>query len=169
MNDAAPSSGAMNNIAPDLASRRGSAIGVPTFGSSQATGLTPEALVDLQCPEDVRLAPSGTHVVYCLRPASRRGDHETSSLWTAEVGKEHSAQQFTSGLFNDDLRVGPRIARPLRLCPIGQGQGNVLPFTFFPWRRQSLSRLQNLRTRKRYPRSNGARMAVLLLFLVQAR
>ena len=96
MNDGAQSTGLTSNAAPDTASSHGSAIVVPT------AGLTPEALADLQCPEDVRLAPSGKHAIYCLRPASRSAEHETSSLWIAEVGKEHSARQLTSG-FNDEL------------------------------------------------------------------
>lgn len=102
MNDAKPSPWALKSIPPDLVSSRASAAMVPSL-DGQSTGLTPEALADLQCPEDVRLAPSGKHVVYCLRPASKRGDHETSSLWVAEVGKEHSARQLTSGHFNDEL------------------------------------------------------------------
>ncbi len=91
-----------NNVAPNLASNRSSAMVDPGF-NSQITGLTPEVLADLQCPENVRLAPSGKHVVYYLRPASKQGDHETSSLWIAEVGKEHSARQLTSGPFKDEL------------------------------------------------------------------
>ncbi|KAF6227200.1 hypothetical protein HO133_008642 [Letharia lupina] len=102
MNDAAPTSGATNNIAPVSALSRDSARVVPTV-DSQPTGLTPEALVDLECPGDVQLAPSGKNAVYCLRAASRRGDRVTSSLWIAEVGKEHSARQITSGDFNDEL------------------------------------------------------------------
>lgn len=102
MNDATPSPGPRGNTAPVLASSRGSATGVPT-SHSQTSGLTPEALADLQYSDDVRLAPSGKHIIYCLRPASRLGAHRTSSIWIAEVGKEYSARQLTLGLFNDGL------------------------------------------------------------------
>ena len=102
MNDAALDYRASNNAAARSTSSQFSAGVLPTF-RSQTTGLTPEALADLQCPEDVRLAPSGKHVVYCLRPVSIHGENKTSSLWIAEVGKEHSAWQLTSGLFDDEL------------------------------------------------------------------
>lgn len=66
------------------------------------TELTPEALIDLEIPRDVQLSPTGTHVVYCTSPAGKRDEHPVSSIWWAEVGKEHSARQLTSGLYNDE-------------------------------------------------------------------
>lgn len=51
------------------------------------TELTLEALADLQCPGAVRLAPSEKYVIYFLRPASRPGEHEISSLWIAKLEK----------------------------------------------------------------------------------
>ena len=69
----------------------------------EPASLTAEALADLEIPEDVQISPSGKQVVYCLRPASRRGVNEITSLWSADVGKEHSARQITSGLFHDEM------------------------------------------------------------------
>lgn len=164
MNDASPSPGPRGNTAPVLASSRGSATGVPT-SHSQTSGLTPEALADLQCPDDVRLAPSGKHIIYCLRPASRLGAHRTSSLWIAEVRKEYSARQLTLGLFH----VGLRTAKRSHSCPTGQSLDTALPSIFCPWRRQSLSRSRALKVGKRYRRSNGAQLVTLLLSLVRMR
>lgn len=64
--------------------------------------LTAEALVDLQCPKDVRISPCGRHVIYCLHPATKR-DHPKSALWIADVGKVDSARPLTSGFSNDEL------------------------------------------------------------------
>ena len=63
--------------------------------------VTAEALVDLPVPHDVRISPDGTKVVYSVSSIGKTGDHELSSLWIADVTKEHSARQLTSGLFND--------------------------------------------------------------------
>jgi dipeptidyl aminopeptidase/acylaminoacyl peptidase len=68
----------------------------------QAAGLSPEALADLLVPMNVRISPSGRQVVYQLTPSSRTEKHVVSSLWIADVGKEHSARPLTSGLFNDE-------------------------------------------------------------------
>ena len=65
--------------------------------------LTAEALVDLETATNVRISPSGHKVVYSLSPFGRKEEHPVSSLWIAEVGKEHSARQVTSGLFHDTL------------------------------------------------------------------
>ncbi|MCJ1227515.1 hypothetical protein MMC12_004171 [Toensbergia leucococca] len=72
-----------------------------TDGQSQK--LIAEALVDLESPDDVRISPSGRQVVYTLSCVARKGDYPVSSLWIADVGKEHSARQLTAGLFNDAL------------------------------------------------------------------
>ena len=65
--------------------------------------LTAEALVDLEVPECVHISPSGKQIVYCLRPASKKGDHEESSLWLANIGKERSALQLTFGHSHDEV------------------------------------------------------------------
>ncbi len=65
--------------------------------------VTAEGLMDIPVPHDVRISPDGTKVVYSVRTTTRSGEHATSSLWLADVGKEHSARQITSGLFNDQL------------------------------------------------------------------
>ena len=65
--------------------------------------LTAEALADLEVPEGVQISPSGKQAVYYLSPASRRGDTKKSSLWLADIGKEFSAVQLTSGHFHDEM------------------------------------------------------------------
>ena len=65
--------------------------------------LTPEALVDLPVPRDIRISPDGTKVVYVVSSIAKAGEHEVSSLWIADVGKEHSARQLTSGLSHDEI------------------------------------------------------------------
>ena len=65
--------------------------------STMASHLTAEMLADLQIPHDVCLSPSGQQVVYSLRPDADRGDRWVSSLWIAEVGKEHSSRRLTDG------------------------------------------------------------------------
>ena len=57
--------------------------------------LTVEALVDLQCPKDVSVSPSGGHVVYCLQPATKRA-HPKSALWIADIGRANSARPLMS-------------------------------------------------------------------------
>ena len=70
--------------------------------AGRVSELTVETLVDLQIPSDVRISPSGKHVVYSLQPTSKAGDYEVSSLWIAQVGGASSARQLTSGEFNDE-------------------------------------------------------------------
>ena len=69
----------------------------------QPPRLTAADLADLECPQDVRVSAFGKRAVYCLHPASQKGEYETASLWIADVGKEHSARQLTSGLFKDEM------------------------------------------------------------------
>ena len=47
--------------------------------------------------------PSGRHVVYTLTPFTSKEKYPVSSLWLAEIGKEHSARQPTAGLFHNEL------------------------------------------------------------------
>jgi dipeptidyl aminopeptidase/acylaminoacyl peptidase len=68
------------------------------------TECTPELLADYESPQSICISPSGNHVVYTLRPfwVRKKGeDGITASLWTAEVDKEHSARQLTSGKYGD--------------------------------------------------------------------
>lgn len=60
-----------------------------------------EELFGLQTPAEPSLSPDRKHVVYTLPVKYKTGEHETASLWIAEVGKARSARQLTSGLFND--------------------------------------------------------------------
>lgn len=64
--------------------------------------ITAEALLDIPVPHDVRISPDGSKVVYSVCTISKSGEHATSALWLADVGKEYSAGQLTSGLFNDE-------------------------------------------------------------------
>lgn len=65
------------------------------------TRLTAEELVDLEIPKEVRISPSGKQVAYSVSPFGHKGDHKTSAIWLAKVGKEKSARQLSSGSFND--------------------------------------------------------------------
>lgn len=69
---------------------------------SHKADLSLEALADIQVPKDLRISPDGTKIVYALQPFSKKGENAISSIWTATVGKEKSARQFTSGLFSDE-------------------------------------------------------------------
>lgn len=62
-----------------------------------------EQILDLDVPQHVRVAPNGKHIVYAttLFYGHKKGEHAISSIWLADVGKERSARQLTSGLFND--------------------------------------------------------------------
>lgn len=71
--------------------------------NNQLQELTAEALVDIETPKNVRISPSGRQVAYTLSPSAKKGRYAVSSLWIAQVGKEHSARQLTAGLFNGDL------------------------------------------------------------------
>ncbi|KAJ5181825.1 WD40-like Beta Propeller [Penicillium cf. viridicatum] len=64
--------------------------------------LSLEALADLQVPRDLRISPDAAKIVYKLEHFSKKGENATSSIWIAEVGKEKSTRQFTSGLFKDE-------------------------------------------------------------------
>ena len=64
--------------------------------------LTVEALVDLQCPKDVCVSPSGEQVVYSLQPATK-STHPTSALWIADVGRANSARSLTSAHAKNEL------------------------------------------------------------------
>ena len=66
------------------------------------TDLTLEALADLQVPSGLRISPDGSKVLYALRSWTKKREIATSSIWMADIGKERSARQFTSGLFNDE-------------------------------------------------------------------
>ena len=101
MNDASPESTSAIKVSPVL-SHTPNADAVIASRDDQPQVLTAAALVDLECPEDVRVSASGKHAVYCLRPATKTGEYETASLWIADVGKERSARQLTSGLFKDE-------------------------------------------------------------------
>lgn len=62
-----------------------------------------EQLLDLEVPNSVRISPSGHQVIYSttLPLGHQRGDNPVSTIWLAEIGKEKSARQLTSGSFND--------------------------------------------------------------------
>ena len=67
--------------------------------------LTPEMLADLEVPHEVRISPSAEHVVYSVRSDSSRTGQWVSSIWLADVGKEHSARRLTD---SDSLEWAPQ-------------------------------------------------------------
>jgi len=73
-----------------------------TTSDLDITELTAEALVDLKIPKDLQISPDGLQCVYSLHPASKKQEHEVSSIWIADIGSEHSARPLTSGPFKDE-------------------------------------------------------------------
>ncbi len=73
-----------------------------TTGTSK-TNLTPEELVDLEIPDEVRISPSGQQVVYSASPMGKKGEHKLSTIWMAQIGQEMSARQLTSGMYDDRM------------------------------------------------------------------
>lgn len=74
----------------------------PAFNNEETSHLSLEALADLKVPENIHISPDGKQVVYTVRPWTRKNEHAASAIWIADVGKEASARQLTSGLFNDE-------------------------------------------------------------------
>ena len=70
-------------------------------GPTSTNHLTIEALVDLQCPKDPCISPSGERVIYCVQPATKQ-DHPKSALWIADIDQANSARRLTSASFKDD-------------------------------------------------------------------
>lgn len=70
-------------------------------GPSLTDQLTVEALVDLQCPKDACISPSGEHVIYCLESATKR-TYPKSELWIATIGQANSARLLTPACMKDD-------------------------------------------------------------------
>ena len=70
---------------------------------SQATLGIAERLVDLEVPSEVRISPSGEHVVYSLTPVGQKGEHKVSAIWTAQIGHAKSARQLTWAASNDRM------------------------------------------------------------------
>ncbi|KAL4801773.1 hypothetical protein BDV18DRAFT_164584 [Aspergillus unguis] len=62
---------------------------------------TLEKLSTLSVPDDRSISPDGTTTLYTLSLFTHTKDSRTSSLWLAEIGKDHPARQITSGLFHD--------------------------------------------------------------------
>ncbi|KAG8632099.1 hypothetical protein KVT40_001239 [Elsinoe batatas] len=63
-----------------------------------------EKWLDSQIPQYPRLSPDGTKVVYttALPLGHQKDNNRVSAIWIADVGKEKSARQLTTGLFNDE-------------------------------------------------------------------
>ena len=72
-----------------------------SVSDNRRPALTADDLIDLQVPSDPRISPNGKHVIYAVSRYGKEADHKISSLWIAQVGKEHSARQLTSGFYND--------------------------------------------------------------------
>ena len=68
------------------------------------TDVEPAKLLDVQIPNWIRISPCGKQVVYstALFMKHRTGDNALSTIWIAEMGKDKSARQLTSGLFCDE-------------------------------------------------------------------
>ncbi|KAL4923117.1 TolB family protein [Aspergillus undulatus] len=71
---------------------------IPTFRQKASLN----ALADLKLPKDIHISPDGSKAVYALETFSQKDMTPVSSLWIAEVGKDHSARQITSGSFRDE-------------------------------------------------------------------
>ena len=69
--------------------------------NAQPSRLTPEDIVDCLVPSSVCVSPDGKRVAWVAAPRGRKSDKTVSSLWIANIGKEHSARQLTSGQWND--------------------------------------------------------------------
>ncbi|KAL2831365.1 Alpha/Beta hydrolase protein [Aspergillus pseudoustus] len=115
------------------------------------------ALPSLLLPSDISISPDGTQALYSLSTFSKTSKHATSSLWIADIGKDHSARQITSGLFRDEKprwspngryiafvsdRAGRGVKKGVYLLPIGGfgeafdvtgGEGDVKEGTGFEW------------------------------------
>lgn len=65
--------------------------------------ISPEAIASSETLSSPVLAHDGSKVLYTVRPLYKEHDkeHATSAIWIADVAKEGSARQLTSGLFND--------------------------------------------------------------------
>ena len=101
MNDASADPTSVIDVSPVLF-HTPNADAVIASRDDQSHVLTAAALADLESPEHARVSASGKRVVYCLRPATKKGEYETSSVWIADVKKERSARRSTSGLFKDE-------------------------------------------------------------------
>ena len=64
-----------------------------------------EQFLDLQVPQSVNVSPDGKLVIYATSVLykHKKTEYATSIVWVAEVGREKSARQLTSGLFDDCL------------------------------------------------------------------
>ncbi|KAJ9628589.1 hypothetical protein H2203_002490 [Taxawa tesnikishii (nom. ined.)] len=62
-----------------------------------------EKVLDLEVPQSIEISPSGERLIYStsLVYGHKKGDNAVSSIWIADIDKEKSARQLTSGLFND--------------------------------------------------------------------
>lgn len=74
----------------------------PIFNNEETPQLSLEALADLRVLENIHISPDGKQIAYSVRTWVRKNEHVASAIWIAEVGKESSARQLTSGLFNDE-------------------------------------------------------------------
>ena len=70
--------------------------------STDQDELTVEALVDLKCPKDAWISPSGEHVIYSVQPATKQ-TRPKHALWLAEVGRANSARKITYSSYKDEL------------------------------------------------------------------
>ncbi len=60
------------------------------------TELTAEMIADMTIPYELQISPDGKHIVYTLRPFSKKEEHASSALWVATTDGSRPARQFTS-------------------------------------------------------------------------
>ncbi|KAL3461811.1 Alpha/Beta hydrolase protein [Aspergillus heterothallicus] len=95
---------------------------------------TLQTLPTLLLPSDISISPDGSQALYTLSTFSKTSKSATSSLWIADIGKDHSARRITSGHFRDEKpkwspdgryiafvsdRAGKGVERGIYLLPIG--------------------------------------------------
>ena len=72
-----------------------------------ARELTPDLLVSMWSPRDVRLSPDGRRVAWSAKPFGKEDEHPESGIWVAEVGNPASARRWTYGGEDTDPRWSP--------------------------------------------------------------
>jgi Tol biopolymer transport system component len=63
--------------------------------------LSPKEIASVVLINGLALNRDGSRVVYCVGTKYTSGEHSTSSLWSADMNKEESTKQITTGDFHD--------------------------------------------------------------------
>jgi dipeptidyl aminopeptidase/acylaminoacyl peptidase len=59
--------------------------------------LTPELIVSLHAPSDVRLSPDGSRAAWVVAPYARAGEHAESAIWVGWTDAREPARRWTYG------------------------------------------------------------------------